>query len=142
MKQVCLLSLVFISLIGCASNQKPPMPENMYYQAASEAALLNQCGTLGLMSPDIAATGFNNIGRVVKTYAFDVNRLNSLIPTVDVEATKESCNKMAIGIQSAKQKEDQLRFSNQQAVPDLVIQTKPTSTYCNKVGATVMCNSF
>lgn len=144
MKQVYLLNAVLflIGLSGCASNQKPEMPESMYHQAAAEAALLNQCGTSGLMAPDTAAAGFNNISRVIKTYSFDVNRLNSLIPTITVEATKESCNKMAVVIQAAKQKEDQARLSNQQPTADPTSQTKATTTHCNRVGTMVMCNSF
>lgn len=144
-----LISVVLSGLIlaGCAS-QRPPMPDENYVTFAGRWLMVDYCAWKGWMDVESAAKGRRYINNDIATWTYDPERLKSQVGTLQPETSKVSqgdCRRMAVSIQERSQ-----QIANQNARADMqqreaqnmINATKPTNTYCNKIGTQVLCNSF
>lgn len=143
-----LISLAFIGLTGCATPKKPEMPESHYTTFAGRWLMVNYCSWKGWMDADTAARGRTYIESDVATWTHDSVRLNQIIKSLEPETSKArqgDCNLLTASIQQRKQ---QIENNNataamqQQEAQNMINATRPTHTYCNRIGTQVLCNSF
>ena len=146
MRKTLLISLVFLGLVGCAT-QRPQMPDGRYSGFARAWAAVGYCNNKGWIDADTAARGRTYVSSAMNTHTFDHSRMAAEI--VDMGKTpppsQEDCRALAMGIQTRKQ---QIEVHNaavaQEAkeIQNAINATRPTQTFCNKVGDQLLCNSY
>ena len=142
-----LISLAFLGLVGCAT-QRPQMPDDHYSGFAGRWVAVNYCAYKGWMDPSTAALGKTYVNYDVSTWTYDQSRLNTRVSFLQGEATKLSqgdCNRLAVAIQGRKQQVDRQNATTEiqhQTTQEILNTTRPTQTYCNRIGTQVLCNSF
>lgn len=136
-------------LSGCATT-KPELPDAQYYGFARAWHTVGWCAHNGWMDPATAASGKTYISTTINGYSYSQDKLAQLDKSPDLTKTiseiKESdCRDAAVSIQARKQQienqNDTARIQSQN-IQNIINATKPTSTYCNKIGTQVFCNSF
>lgn len=133
-------------LAGCASNQRQPLPEEMYARFSGMYIELSKCGASGYIDPELASFGLSQMRGTLSNYSFDralmeesfKNRQSIITPT------KEDCNKLAMEIHDAKRQVaiNQQNSAAQQQQLQSILNNSPKQTYCNKFGSQVMCSTY
>lgn len=145
-KLICVM-LSGLILAGCAT-QRPPMPDEKYGAFAHGWAILHHCSIDGNINSDTAARGRTYMVSTMNAYSFDGKRLDAeayqAIQTGNKPSMQE-CRLLDISIQGRKQQienQNAQAAMQQQETQNMIRATKPTQTYCNKIGTQVLCNSF
>lgn len=143
MKKIVIAALTGLTLAGCAT-QKPQMGEGDYSRFSKGWAAIHQCHSSGYIDADTAALAKRYVGGTMQQYVFDSNKMdnqanwylrNGSLPSQD------DCRNLAVAVRARQQQivENTAQLSAQS---NPAIVTKPTSTYCNRIGTQVFCNSF
>lgn len=142
-----LISLVFLGLVGCAT-QRPQMPDEKYVFFADAWNTVSYCAYKGWMDADTAARGKTYINSVVNSYSYSPEDMADTIKGGAARlaiVTEETCRMAAVNIHARKQ---QIANQNVQAdmqqreAQNMINATKSTNTYCNKVGTQVLCTFY
>lgn len=145
-KLICAMLSGLISA-GCAT-QRPPMPDEKYADFSRGWAALHHCSMDGMIDADAAARGRTYMVSTMNTYSFDGKRLDAEAYRAIQAGNKPSvqdCRSLNISIQGRKQQIENQNAQaaiQQQEAQNMLRATKPTQTYCNKIGTQVLCNSF
>ena len=136
-------------LVGCAS-QKSQMAESQYFGFAKAWHTIGWCTYKGGMDVDTAARGKPYVTTTMNQYSFERQRMNqeSRSPAVAAaldQVTEGDCRNAAVSVASRKQQIENQNATaeiQQRETQNMINATKPTNTYCNKIGTQVLCNSF
>lgn len=136
-------------LAGCAT-QKPQMAESQYFGFAKAWHTIGWCAYKGWMDVNTAARGKTYVTTTMNQYSFDRQRMDqeSRSPAVAAaldQVTEGDCRNAAVSIHTRKQQIDNQNATaeiQQREAQNMIKATKPTNTYCNKIGTQVLCNSF
>lgn len=146
MKQIIGGVLIGLVLAGCAT-QRPQMNDANYTSFARGWSAIGWCTNKGWIDVDVAARGRAYFNSAVGEYSFDRTRMAAAIEAVGktTPPTQSECRTLAVDIQTRKQQIDNQNASmaiQQQETQNMINATKPTQTYCNKIGTQVFCNSY
>ena len=147
-KLLCVM-LSGLILVGCAT-QRPSLPEDQYFAFAKAWHSVGWCAYKGWMDSETAARGKTYISANLNRYSYDQSRLaqedksQSIAQALD-GMTEGDCRNIAVNVQARKQQIQnqnvQADMQNQEA-QSMLRATKPTQTYCNKIGTQLLCNSY
>ena len=141
-------ALILVSVLAGCATQRPPMPEDKYAGFARGWAALHHCSMDGMIDADAAARGRTYMVSTMNTYSFDGKRLDAETYQAIQSGNKPSvqdCRSLNVSIQGRKQQienQNAQAAMQQQEAQNMLRATKPTQTYCNKIGTQVLCNSF
>lgn len=147
-RKTLLISLVFLGLVGCVTVGKPNLPEAMYEQLAWKKVGISRCGQMGLISPEIASLGLAYSDSEFNRYVFDRTKLASVFDGLNRSSESPNitqCNMWAMWVMTVKRSVDinnQIVAEDERAIQSFINSTRPSTTYCNKIGSSVMCNSY
>ena len=147
MKKIVCAAVAGLMMVGCAT-QRPQMPDERYAGFARAWNTVGRCVSSGWMDADTAARGRTYISSAMNTYTYSQEDMRD---TINGEANRmpsispEQCRMAAMDIQMRKQQianQNAQTDMQQREVQNMINATKPTQTYCNKIGTQVLCNSF
>jgi len=132
--------LITLLMVGCAGYQpKPEMPAVMYEQIGDFTYQVVRCNEMGMITPELAATGSIAIQTLVRRYTVDEGQLvaaASRTRTVD----QASCNKVAMEIATYQQRSAaQLRYNAPAPQPNYSL---PGRTVCNNIAGQLLCSTY
>lgn len=139
--------LVIGVIAGCAT-QRPQMPLSYYEGFAGKWLVTDYCNWKGWMSPDVAARGHLYINSDISTWTYDASLLKNTMEDLrgrTQDLNQGDCRRMAASIEERKQKIDIHNTAvaqEERAAQNTLNATRPTQTYCNRIGNQVFCNSF
>jgi hypothetical protein len=146
-KQVIVALMIATGLVGCAT-QRPQMSDEQYRMFSQGWAVLHHCNQEGWIDADTTARGRAYAAAAMRQYQFDPQRIDSEALTqirYGDKPAQATCRELAVSVARRKQ---QIEIHNaqvtqqEQMIQNSFNNTKPTQTYCNKIGNQVMCNSF
>lgn len=149
------MSSHLIWLAGCATSS-PVLTEDLYERSAFRIALSERCATGGMMDANTAAAGSSMVQEGVAQFAYDPVRLQKLTNDVSREMqntpiTQAHCNAWAYEIARGQQSraQAQARAAADAAAVNAAAQSMqsiqqslPKTTYCNRFGTQVTCNTY
>lgn len=146
MNKLAYIVLSGLVLAGCAS-QKPQMPEEKYVPLVRGWIGVSECIRSGGIDADTGARGRAYIIAEANQYQHNPVRFKEIEQQMrgSFSLTPQDCREMAAVIQSRKQQIDNQNASaeiQQREVQNILNTTRPTHTYCNKIGMQVLCNSL
>lgn len=143
MKKILVSLVAGLLLAGCAT-QKPQMSEGDYSRFSKGWAAIHQCHSSGYIDTDTAALAKRYMGGTMQQYVFDSNKMDNQANWYlrnGSSPSQDDCRNLAVSVRTRQQ---QIAENNAQlsAQSSPAMGTKPTSTYCNRIGTQVFCNSF
>jgi hypothetical protein len=145
-KQVIVALMIATGLVGCAT-QRPLMPDDNYAKFVTRVMGLQDCSMRGHISQDVAALGIAQEKSKFNTWSYSTERLEAEVAyqkTRVFNISKSECNSAAIQIHEV----DQQRNRNIQAAQidrddmNQSFNNQPRTTYCNKIGNQMFCNTY
>ena len=140
---LCLAAMV---MTGCVT--KTPATENDYNKFAAGYVKLRQCNSTGEIPTATAAYGLTLIQGALSNYTYDNNyleqRVNYFSQPENLKTIPLSCADIAMQI---TQRQQQIATENEnsrqlnQAIQNFANNT-PKTTYCNRYGTMVTCNTY
>lgn len=150
MNKIIITALVLL-LSGCAT-EKQDMPFANYEGFALNEAIINKCVAQGDMDYNTAATGKNIVAQRLNSWRYDPviyqNVLNGQIAKFSGGVSKEDCNTKGMDIaQSAQQiqqayEQERIQQANISQLNQTLQNMQPKTTYCNRIGTQVLCNTY
>lgn len=145
--RVLVLVLGVVVVSGCVAPQKLVMTPMEHKQFVVQLEGTRWCGQLGLMDLDTASRGMGYLSTTAANYAIDPYLVDSITKQLRAEGppSAETCNSFAMHILDRKRHIAQSNASveaSQKAWSDIVKATRPTQTYCNKIGTQTLCNTY
>ena len=149
MKKIIGAAVCGLLLAGCAT-QRPPLQEGQYFGFAKAWHTIGWCAYKGWMDPSTAALGKTYVATALNRYSVDQNRMEqedkspALIGALNA-MTEGDCRNAAVSVATRKQQIENQNATaeiQQREAQNMINATKPTNTYCNKIGTQVLCNSF
>ena len=144
--RVLTIILVSVVLTACAATPKPELPDSDYQPVANDFVTIDKCNAKGYMPVDTAASGLLYLNRKLERYSFNRDKLLSTPASNTLSINKEYCNKIALIIQSEKQRLDRINQAN--SIVDTQEQgflngtiNQQRSTYCNHIGSQILCTT-
>ena len=130
-------------LAGCAT-QRPQMDEATFTSFSRGWAVVHQCYSLNYIDVDMAAHARRQVNATMNRYEYDPAKITTQanwFVRYGNPPSQEDCQKLALVVRT---KQQQIAESNAQAstYSAPIIVNQPSSTYCNKIGTQVFCNSF
>lgn len=143
MKKHIGVTLCGLFLAGCAT-QRPQMDEATYTSFSRGWAVVHQCYSLNPIDVDMAAHARRQVNATMNRYKYDPAKITTQANwfiRYGNPPSQEDCQKLALVVRT---KQQQIAESNSQAsiYSAPIIVNQPSSTYCNKIGTQVFCNSF
>ena len=145
-KTLCAVLLGFM-VAGCAT-QRTQMTDSQYRDFAKAWAMLHHCNMSGVINGEVTAKGRAYLVSSMNSYSFDGKRMDNeaylSIKSGNIP-TNQDCRSLDSAIHSRKMQIDNQNAQasmQQQETQNMIRATKPTNTYCNKIGTQVLCNSF
>jgi len=142
------MSLVVVGLVGCAALPKPEMPEMEYKRAAAQWVAVHVCHDNGYMDKDTAALGKQFVSTGITSYSVNQERLTRDIEfaeSIKNQITRAMCNEFTLTILAERNRlavQNSNAIQQQQTIQNFINSTKPTQTYCNRIGNQTFCNSY
>lgn len=143
--RVLTIILVSVVLTACAAIPKPELQVMQYQSAAREIYAIHSCTATGKMSPELGALGDTYLKGMLGQYSYDVSRLAAATKDTSTNPVAvEECNVLAMGIQKQKQQILINNQNNQMAIDQMgsLNNQRTSSTYCNKIGTQLFCNTY
>lgn len=140
------LVMLVSALVGCAT-PKPELPAEWYERISRSWIQVHNCNNAGELSPEDTAWILRYMTSELQRYSYDPVKLNTIIQNTNPASVKlvpEECKDMAVLVADRKiqtQINNQNAARTEQQIQD-AINSRPTNTYCNKIGAQVLCNSY
>lgn len=143
MKKIISAAVCGLLLAGCAT-QRPQMDEATYTSFSRGWAVVHQCYSLNHIDVDMAAHARRQVNATMNRYEYDPAKITTQANwfiRYGNPPSQEDCQKLALVVRT---KQQQITESNTQAsiYSAPIIVNQPSSTYCNKIGTQVFCNSF
>lgn len=133
-------------LAGCAT-QRPPLPESRYADISRGWITLTECIDTGRIDAATGARGKAYSISTINGYQHNPDKLRNTEISMrnSLTVSDADCRGLAMAIEYRKQQienqNDAMAFQRQE-IQNSINSTKPTQTYCNKIGTQVLCNSF
>ena len=134
-------------LASCAT-QKPQMTDAQYEMFAKGWAVLHHCNANGYIDPAATARGRIYAASTMNRYSFDGALMDSKAYdqiNYGTQPSQQECRSLAASIEGRRQQIENQNATaeiQQREAQNMINATKPTNTYCNKIGTQVLCNSF
>ena len=134
-------------LAGCAT-QRVVMPSEEYARIAQLLIRSNYCNQQGWISVETAAQGIRFAQADAIRFDFDKARMDENIAWVNAnhpKLTQTECRDLAVRIVNRRVLAEQniAAINNQiKSTEESLNATKSHTTYCNKIGMQVFCNSY
>lgn len=143
-------ALILASVLAGCATQRPPLQESQYFEFAKAWHTIGWCAYKGWMDPNIAALGKTYVASTLNRYSVDQARMAQEDKSPALSAalnsvTEGDCRNAAVSVASRKQQIENQNATaeiQQRETQNMINATKPTNTYCNKIGTQVLCNSF
>lgn len=139
--------LLGVVLAGCSSTPKTPLTEQGYETAALWSVSVNHCAKKGFISADQAVWGDRALyGWLLVDKAYDPAELSRNVTKVQYQPsapiTEEDCRELAVYVEKYKQTVTTHNAAVQQSSQQSQQAYQPSKqTFCNKVGASVLCTT-
>ncbi|TDX09593.1 hypothetical protein EDF88_5008 [Buttiauxella sp. BIGb0552] len=156
MKKELLLCLPLIFIAGCAQ-QKQQMPEQHYKQFSVVTVATNACLKENYITPQEAGQSHANVALFLNSWTYDPVRFSAILAQTESslkpsDINQENCNILKAKIyqdtieaqryqEQAQAAAQQRAIANQQAVQSMQ-NSMPKTTYCNRIGTQVFCNTY
>lgn len=129
---------------GCASNQ---LPDDKYAPFAASAAYSQACVAAGEMAPEVAGLGMAASNKRLRTWDYSRERLSSAIAAHGVpQVSSAVCRQLAQRFYTMAHEEGLLGSSQSDGRSwrdlDPAPANTPKTTWCNKLGQSVVCNTY
>lgn len=140
-------ALILASVLAGCATAKPQMPDEKYQAFTKGWVSISQCIRNGWIDADTGARGRTYIMGAANTYQYDTDKFkeSELQARQSISVNQSDCRELAVAIQARKQQIDNQNATaeiQQRETQNMVNATKPTNTYCNKIGTQVLCSSF
>lgn len=141
-------TLILASVLAGCATAKPQMPDENYGRFARGWAGIHHCNAAGNIDPEVTALARTYIVSSLNPYSYDRVRIETEArqqAESSARPTIQECRELAAMVYSRKQQIDNQNATaaiQQREAQSMINATKPTNTYCNKIGTQVLCNSF
>lgn len=135
-----------VSVVGCASQPRPPIDAGSHTALAKTWAATQVCGIQGNISPETVALGVVYLTSALSQYSINSEGFNSEMQywakQRPIPASK--CNEIAILIAQRKQ---QIDIQNQNTAlqrqeMDRMLNNQPKRTVCNNIAGQILCSTY
>lgn len=142
------LALCFaaLAMTGCVS--KPPATENDYANFAAGYVKLRQCNATGEIPTATAAYGLTLMQGHLSNYTYDNNylqqKINFFSQGNNMRVFPYSCSDLAMMVTQRQQQIAVQNENNQQINQSIqnFANNTPKTTFCNRYGTMVTCNTY
>ena len=134
------------ALVGCAAKPAPQLDAQGYNIFAGAWYEVNNCIESGSMAPEVGALGKRYVESHLGRFSFNPSLFESEYRRIAATGpvSREKCNQLAADIMRQRHQTEinnQNAARTEQQIRD-AINSRPTNTYCNKIGTQVLCNSY
>ena len=143
-----MITLILASVLAGCATQKPQMTDAQYEMFAKGWAVLHHCSANGYIDPAATARGRIYAASTMNRYSFDGALMDSKAYAqikYGTQPSQQKCRSLAASIEGRRQQIENQNATaeiQQREAQNMINVTKPTNTYCNKIGTQVLCNSF
>jgi hypothetical protein len=134
-------------LTGCASTPPPTLPNAYYDNFIQGLVAADRCGLSGQVTPDASLWEKRRLTHNLNTWTYDrayfESRFQAAVLTLPAPPVAV-CNQVAMEAAEYKQtvQENNAAVEANARAWNQVQYTQPVHTYCNKIGAQTLCNSY